>query len=122
MASPCTALLYATAIGWIDADAESDRRDQRDAWIAIHRAHALANGVFVAAANRVGREGAVEFYGSSIAFDPAGRTLGRAPDDAEHTLVFDCPFEQIEAQRREWPFLRDRRPDAYGDLTRRFRS
>jgi N-carbamoylputrescine amidase len=113
-------LFYPTAIGWLDGESDAENRAQRDSWITIQRAHAIANGVFVAAANRVGREGSLRFFGSSFVCDPQGRLLAQSPDDAEDVLVVDCPLERIEAQRRGWPFLRDRRIDAYEPLLRRF--
>jgi N-carbamoylputrescine amidase len=113
-------LFYPTAIGWLDGESDEENRAQREAWITIQRAHAIANGVFVAAANRVGREGALRFFGSSFVCDPQGRILAQSPEDAEDVLVVDCPLRRIEEQRRGWPFLRDRRIDAYKPLLRRF--
>ncbi len=115
-------VLIPTAIGWVPGDAEEERRAQQDAWVTIQRAHAIANGIFVAAANRVGREGELEFYGSSFVADPQGRILAQASPDRDALLIVDCPLEQIEEQRRGWPFLRDRRFDAYGDLLVRYRG
>jgi N-carbamoylputrescine amidase len=114
-------LFYPTAIGWADEETPEERRAQRDAWITVQRGHAIANGVWVAAANRVGREGSLTFWGSSFVSDPAGRVLAQAAETEETLLVADCPRAMIETQRRGWPFLRDRRIDAYGDLLRRFR-
>ena len=114
-------VLYPTAIGWLDADSADEHRAQRDAWITTQRAHAIANGVFVAAANRVGREGTIDFFGSSFVAAPDGQLLAQSPSDAEDVLVADCELDRIEAQRRGWPFLRDRRTDAYADLLERFR-
>ncbi len=113
-------LFYPTAIGWLDGESDEENRAQRDSWITIQRAHAIANGVFVAAVNRVGREGALHFFGSSFVCDPQGRILAQSPEDAEDVLVVDCPVRRIEEQRRGWPFLRDRRIDAYDPLLRRF--
>ncbi|MBW2416126.1 MAG: carbon-nitrogen hydrolase [Deltaproteobacteria bacterium] len=115
-------VLYPTAIGWSESDDEEERATQRESWVAVQRGHAISNGVFVAAVNRTGREGALDFFGSSFVFDPRGRLLGQSPVDAEDLLVVDCDFAEIETTRREWPLLRDRRIDAYGDLTRRYRS
>ena len=112
-------LFYPTAIGWIPG--EEGHEAQRDAWITTQRAHAITNGVFVAAVNRVGREDDLLFYGSSFVCDPEGRVLAQAPVDEESVLVVECPFSRIEEQRRAWPFLRDRRVDAYGDLLVRYR-
>jgi N-carbamoylputrescine amidase len=113
-------LFYPTAIGWLDGESDDENRAQRDSWITIQRAHAIANGVFVAAANRVGQEGALRFFGSSFVCDPQGRILAQAGTDDEDVLVVDCPVARIEQQRRGWPFLRDRRIDAYEPLLRRF--
>jgi N-carbamoylputrescine amidase len=115
-------LLFPTAIGWVDADDREVQAAQREAWITVQRAHAIANGIFVAAANRVGREREISFYGSSFVCDPGGRILAQSPADREDVLVVDCDLGLIEEQRRAWPFLRDRRIDAYGDLLKRYRS
>ena len=115
-------LFYPTAIGWqFDESAEVDRA-QHDAWETIQRSHAIANGVFVAAVNRVGREGGIRFWGQSFVADPFGRVLARASADAEETLLVECDLSLVEQVRRNWPFLRDRRVDAYADLARRFRD
>ena len=115
-------LVYPTAIGWqFDEGAEEDAA-QHDAWETVQRAHAIANGVFVAAVNRVGREGEIRFWGQSFVADPFGRVLARASAEEEETLLVECDLRRIEQTRREWPFLRDRRIDAYGDLTRRLRD
>ena len=116
-------LLYPTAIGWHEAaefagNAE-ERAAERDAWETMQRAHAIANGVFVAAVNRVGREGDLRFWGSSFVCDPSGRILARA-GEADEVLVVDCDLREIETTRRLWPFLRDRRIDGYSDLTSRW--
>ena len=84
------------------------------------RSHAIANGVFVGAANRVGVEDSIEFWGASFAFDPAGNLLHRASHTSEEMVIVDCDLNKINTQRTYWPFLRDRRIDAYGDLTKRF--
>jgi N-carbamoylputrescine amidase len=129
-------LLYPTAIGWqFDEGPEVDAA-QHDAWETIQRAHAIANGVFVAAVNRVGREppiepdaaagsgepGGIRFWGQSFVADPFGRVLARASDCEEELLLVECDLSAVEKVRRDWPFLRDRRIDAYADLTRRFRD
>jgi N-carbamoylputrescine amidase len=114
-------LFFPTAIGWLaDADA-AENATQRDAWITAQRAHAISNGVFVAATNRVGDEDTLRFYGSSFCCDPAGRVLAQSPSDAEDVLVVDCDLGAVDRQRRGWPFLRDRRVDAYGDLLTLYR-
>ncbi len=84
------------------------------------RSHAIANGVFVAAANRTGVEGQLEFWGASIVADPNGNVVARASHDKEETLVVECDLDRIDFVRTHWPFLRDRRIDAYGDLTKRY--
>jgi N-carbamoylputrescine amidase len=114
-------ILYPTAIGWGDRESEVERAAQRDAWITVQRGHAIANGLFVAAANRVGREAGLTFWGSSFACDPQGRMLGLAPVDKEELLLVDLERSRIEEQRRGWPHLRDRRIDAYADLLTRYR-
>jgi len=114
-------LFYPTAIGWqFDAGAEVDAA-QHDAWETVQRGHAIANGVFVAVTNRVGREDEIRFWGRSFVADPFGRVLARASGDEEETLHVVCDLGEIERVRQNWPFLRDRRIDAYGDLLRRWR-
>lgn len=115
-------LVYPTAIGWqFDEGPEMDAA-QHDAWETVQRGHAIANGLFVAAANRVGREDGIRFWGQSFVADPFGRVLARASSDEEETLIVDCDMTVVERVRRDWPFLRDRRIDAYGDLVRRMRD
>jgi N-carbamoylputrescine amidase len=120
-------LFYPTAIGWQFDESESVDAAQRDAWHTIQRSHAIANGLFVVGVNRVGHErleGAVgngiRFWGSSFVADPMGRMLAVAPDDAEAVLVVECDRGAVERVRRDWPFLRDRRIDAYQGLSDRF--
>lgn len=112
-------LFYPTCIGHSDEDQEHAVR-QQDAWMLAQRAHALANGVYVCAANRVGREDAITFWGGSFVADPFGHVAAQAPNGEEHVLVTELDLSLIEPTRRGWPFLRDRRTDAYGDLTKRF--
>jgi len=120
-------LFYPAAIGWqFDEGAETDHA-QFDAWRTIQRSHAIANGIFVAAVNRVGHEklegvdgDGIRFWGRSFLSDPFGRILIEAPDDEEAVLVAECDLSLIEETRRDWPFLRDRRIDAYDGLTSRF--
>ena len=115
-------LFYPTAIGWqFDEGAEVDAA-QLEAWETIQRSHAIANGVFVAAVNRVGPEEGIRFWGRSFVADPFGRVLARASDREEEILVVECDLGRIEKVRRDWPFLRDRRIDAYGDLVQRLRD
>ncbi|MGH0037294.1 MAG: carbon-nitrogen hydrolase [Myxococcota bacterium] len=115
-------LVYPTAIGWQFDEPEDIDRAQHDAWETAQRAHAIANGVFVVAVNRVGQEGDIRFWGQSFVADPFGRVLARASAEEEEVLLVECDLSQVERVRRDWPFLRDRRIDAYGDLTRRLRD
>ncbi|HUY25787.1 MAG TPA: carbon-nitrogen hydrolase [Candidatus Binataceae bacterium] len=114
-------IFYPTAIGWWHGETPADRARMLEAWKTIQRSHAIANGVFVAVANRVGVEGELEFWGESFVCDPLGEVIARA-GGGEETLIAECDLARIEATRRNWPFLRDRRIDAYADLTRRLRS
>jgi N-carbamoylputrescine amidase len=121
-------LLYPTAIGWNPQDPTEERGRQRDAWVTIQRAHAVANGLPVLVANRVGFEPdptgqwpGAQFWGHSFAAGPQGELLA-VGDAQEEVLVVDIDLQRSEDVRRWWPFLRDRRVDAYGDLTRRFRD
>ncbi len=113
-------LFYPTAIGWLPDEKDTYGPSQHAAWETMMRSHAIANGVFVAAPNRVGREGALQFWGASFVVDPYGNVLARAPHDAEALLVVECNLSLIDTARTHWPFLRDRRIDAYGELTRRY--
>jgi len=114
-------LFYPTAIGWAtDEHSAGVRRAQREAWITIQRSHAIANGVFVAAANRVGTEDALEFWGNSFVCDPFGQMIQEAAHQEETIVVAECDRSRIEFYRSHWPFLRDRRIETYGDLQRRF--
>jgi len=117
-------LLYPTAIGWHPREKAEHGVAQRSAWETIQRAHAIANGVYVGAVNRVGHEGpadgGLEFWGSSFVCDPFGVVLRQAAVDREELLVVRCDRRRLEDVRRNWPFLRDRRIDAYGDLTSRW--
>ncbi len=122
-------MLYPTAIGWNPADDQAEQARQREAWITIQRAHAIANGLPVLVANRTGFEPdpsgqtqGSQFWGSSFVAGPQGEFLGQATTDAAEVLVVDVDLERSENVRRWWPFLRDRRIDAYEDLTRRFRD
>ena len=117
-------LFYPTAIGWHPAEKSTFGDAQVDAWRTAQRAHAIANGVFVAAPNRVGFEAeagtdGIEFFGQSFVCDPFGRYLAQA-DSAPSILIAECDLQLIEDTRRNWPFLRDRRVDAYGPITQRW--
>jgi N-carbamoylputrescine amidase len=116
-------LFYPTAIGWHPAEKARDGAAQLDAWRTIQRAHAIANGLYVAAVNRVGYEGppetGLEFWGGSFVVDPFGKLLAEASHDREETLVVECDPRRIEEVRRNWPFLRDRRIDAYTGIISR---
>ncbi len=115
-------IVYPTAIGWLHEEKQQYGPSQWSAWETMIRSHAIANGVFVAATNRVGIEEGIEFWGASFVVDPYGNVLGRAAHDAEETLIVECDFSTIDVARTHWPFLRDRRIDAYGDLTKRYRD
>ena len=115
-------VFYPTAIGWERSEVESVRHRQLQAWETVQRGHAIANGMFVAVANRVGTEDSLEFWGNSFVVDPFGEVIAHAGAGGEEILLADCNLGLIEETRRNWPFLRDRRIDAYGDLLRRFRS
>ena len=113
-------LFYPTAIGWLPNEKKEVNEAQHSAWETIQRAHAIANGVYVAVVNRVAREGKLNFWGQSFVADPFGRIIARASADQEEVLITDCDLDKIDETRQNWPFLRDRRIDAYGDITRRF--
>ncbi len=117
-------LFYPTAIGWHPAEKEQHGAGQLDAWRTIQRAHAIANGIFVAAVNRVGFEGpadnGLEFWGASFVADPFGQLLAEASTSKEETLVVECDLRRMEEVRRNWPFLRDRRIDAYSPILERW--
>lgn len=113
-------LFYPTAIGWLPSEPRSVARAQRSAWELVQRAHGVANGVYVAVVNRVGREGKLRFWGSSFVADPFGCLIAHAGVDREEILLARCDLRKIEETRQNWPFLRDRRIDAYGALTERF--
>jgi N-carbamoylputrescine amidase len=112
-------LCYPTAIGWHPHEKEAFGKAQHEGWELMQRSHAVANGVFVVVANRIGTEGSLQFWGGSFIADPFGRILARASHDREEVLVARCDLGLIEETRRSWPFLRDRRIDAYGGLVRR---
>jgi len=121
-------LLYPTAIGWDMSDADDERARQRDAWLLSHRGHAVANGLPVLSCNRVGHEDSplggsgIRFWGSSHVLGPQGEVLAEAPIDQPQLLLCDIDLKRSEQVRRIWPFLRDRRIDAYDDLLKRYRD
>ncbi len=119
-------LFYPTAIGWHPAEKEKYGEAQKDSWITIQRSHAIANGVYVASVNRTGFEQPVKeqdgviFWGSSFICDPQGVILAQASENREEILTAEIDITEIETIRRNWPFLRDRRIDAYDGITKRF--
>jgi N-carbamoylputrescine amidase len=117
-------LFYPTAIGWHPAEKAQYGEAQLDAWRTVQRAHAISNGIFVAAVNRTGFEGpqddGLEFWGNSFVADPFGRVLCQASAEREEVLVVECDPRQMDEVRRNWPFLRDRRIDAYSPITNRW--
>jgi len=119
-------LFYPTAIGWHPHEKETFGASQRSAWQTIQRSHAIANGVYVAAVNRVGHEkptdggAGIEFWGSSFLCDPFGVVVAEASTDQPEILIGEVDLNRIEDVRRNWPFLRDRRIDAYSGIDRRF--
>ena len=121
-------LLYPTAIGWDPADAAEEKQRQREAWITVQRGHAIANGLPLLTCNRTGFEPApagdrgIAFWGSSFVAGPQGELLTQAGTDKSELLLTDIDLSRSEQVRRIWPFLRDRRIDAYGDLLKRYRD
>ncbi len=122
-------LIYPTAIGYESTDIPSEQLRQREAWTIVQRGHAVANGLPVVAVNRVGyeadpsgRTGGITFWGQSFIAGPQGEILEMLSTDKEEAVVVDIPMERSEKVRRWWPFLRDRRIDAYADITKRFRD
>ncbi len=113
-------LFYPTAIGWHQHERPEVARAQHEAWELVQRSHAVTNGVFVAAVNRVGREGDVTFWGASFVAAPDGQLLARAAHHEEALVLVPCDLTAVATMRQNWPFLRDRRIDAYGALTSRF--
>ncbi|MEO6688067.1 MAG: carbon-nitrogen hydrolase [Dokdonella sp.] len=121
-------LLYPTAIGWDPSDVQAEKDRQREAWIIVQRGHAVANGLPLLACNRTGFEAApdggrgIQFWGSSFVAGPQGEFLAQARSDGRELLLADIDLARSEQVRRIWPFLRDRRIDAYSDLMKRFRD
>jgi N-carbamoylputrescine amidase len=120
-------LIYPTAIGWESTDTEEEKKRQLDAWIISQRGHAVANGLPVISVNRVGYEpdpseqtNGIMFWGNSFVAGPQGEMLTQASNEQPETLIVDIDLERSEQVRRWWPFLRDRRIDEYGDITKRF--
>ena len=120
-------LIYPTAIGWESSDTDEEKSRQLEAWVTVQRGHAVANGLPVVTVNRTGHEpdpsgatNGIQFWGNSFVAGPQGEFLFRAPSDTEVEAVIDVDLGRSEQVRRWWPFLRDRRIDAYGDITRRF--
>lgn len=117
-------LLYPTAIGWHPSEKSEFGASQHSAWQTIQRSHAIANGIFVAAVNRTGHEGpeqgGLEFWGASFVCNPAGTVVCEASHDREEILVVPCDLQEVDTIRTHWPFLRDRRLDAYKDLSERY--
>lgn len=113
-------LLYPTAIGWHQNETAEQNAAQHSSWETAMRAHAIANGLYVAATNRVGLEGGLQFWGASFLADPQGQILHRASHDREELVMQTCDLSRIDVVRTHWPFLRDRRIDAYQDITRRY--
>lgn len=115
-------LVYPTAIGWLADEKSTFGPSQRSSWQTVMRAHAITNGLFVVAPNRVGGEQQIEFWGSSFIVDPYGNMLAEASAEQADQIIAGCDLNLIETARTHWPFFRDRRVDAYGDLTRRWRD
>lgn len=120
-------LIYPTAIGWNPDDPSDEKERQREAWITVQRGHAVANGLPVVTVNRVGFEedptghtSGIDFWGTSFVAGPQGEFLFKAPEDAAEEAIVEVSLDRSENVRRWWPFLRDRRIDQYGDLTKRF--
>lgn len=120
-------LIYPTAIGWESTDTEAEKARQREAWITVQRGHAIANGLPLIAVNRVGHEedpsqatNGIQFWGSSFVVGPQGEFLQTCSSTQEEEVIVDIDMERSEQVRRWWPFLRDRRIDAYSGLTKRF--
>lgn len=117
-------LVYPSAIGWHPAERAVEGPVQHDAWRTVQRGHAIANGVFLAAINRVGHEGppdgGLDFWGQSFVCDPAGTILAEGAVDTDDVIIVTCDRADIERQRRGWPFLRDRRVDIYSELSSRW--
>ncbi|MEZ0387562.1 MAG: carbon-nitrogen hydrolase, partial [Verrucomicrobium sp.] len=115
-------LFYPTAIGWLKSEKDSLGTSQHCAWETVQRGHAVANGCYLAAVNRVGTEEETEFWGQSFVASPYGEFVGKASSDKEEVLIVPCDLKAVEDFRRIWPFFRDRRIDSYDDVTKRWRD
>ena len=122
-------LLYPTAIGWDPADTKDEQQRQMDAWVTVQRAHAIANSIPVLVCNRTGFEAAsensqqgIQFWGNSFICGPQGEILAQAAHDQETVLTAELDLSRVEQVRRIWPYLRDRRIDAYAEITKRYRD
>lgn len=122
-------LIYPTAIGWESTDTEAEKQRQQDAWVTVQRGHAVANGLPVISCNRTGYEAdpsgvtnGIRFWGHSFVAGPQGEMLATAPDNDEVNLLVDVDLARAEQVRRWWPFFRDRRIDAFGEITKRWRN
>lgn len=122
-------LIYPTAIGWESSDTDDEKQRQLEAWVTVQRGHAVANGLPVVAVNRTGHEpdpsgqtNGIQFWGNSFICGPQGEFLTRASADRQEIIVHDISLSRSEQVRRWWPFLRDRRIECYGDLTKRYRD
>jgi len=113
-------IFYPTAIGWLAAEKEEFGSSQHTAWETMMRSHAIANGVFIAAPNRIGREGSLQFWGGSFVSDPNGNLMVKGSHEKEEIILAKCDLGLIDVVRTHWPFLRDRRIDAYADITKRY--
>lgn len=122
-------LIYPTAIGWESTDNEEEKQRQTDAWITVQRGHAVANGLHVLTCNRIGYEAdpsgatnGIQFWGNSFVAGPQGEMVAQAANDREENIILDIDLTRSETVRRMWPFFRDRRIDAFGDITKRWRE
>tara|TARA_Y100000588_G_scaffold335999_1_gene376522 strand:- start:53 stop:586 length:534 start_codon:yes stop_codon:yes gene_type:complete len=118
-------IFYPTAIGWHPSEKDSDGESQHSAWQTIQRSHAISNGCYVAAVNRTGHENpaggdGIEFWGQSFVAAPSGQILAKGSVDKNETIMLEINMSEIEESRTQWPFLRDRRIDAYEGLSQRF--
>ncbi|QDU35400.1 N-carbamoyl-D-amino acid hydrolase [Poriferisphaera corsica] len=113
-------LVYPTAIGYLDGERAADQKAQREAWMTMQKSHAIANNVYVAGCNRVGREGELVFWGSSFVVGPDGVVIGEMGEEEEGVLIVEVDKGKIEEQRRWWPFFRDRRVDQYQTILKRW--